>query len=393
MATIVERTQIDTVLREYSAQGWHRTATDVDNRSAAWLADQVRARGVEPEFEEFTIDRVDPLAAYLEVGGQRIEGLPLFDGGFTGPYGVVGSFGTLGSAAAVGLTDTAQNSAALQALTQQRRNSPHRAIVVAALGGRPGLAASNATAFAAPYGPPVLQVAGEERDRLQRWAAEGRQVRAVVHAVRTPAPARNVLAVIAGSDPERAPIGVVTPRSGWWSCAAERGGGIACWLEILRAVQHATPVRTVQFVATSGHELDFLGFETYLLRRPAAATAAAFWLHLGMNIGAADPNQGVLRATDAALLALAVEALAAHRAGPYSSVPVGAPPFGEASNLARRGGRYISLVGPNACFHLPSDTYPEAVNGESISRYAAALAELIVRLATTRDTVPGDDAA
>jgi len=238
----------------------------------------------------------------------------------------------------------------------------------------------------------VLQVAGEERDRLQRWAAAGRQVRAVVHAAQTPAPARNVIAVIAGRDPERAPIGVVTPRSGWWSCAAERGGGIACWLEILRAVQHATPLRTVQFVATSGHEIDFLGFETYLRRRQAAATAAAFWLHLGMNIGAADPNQGVLRATDTALLAVAVEALDAHRAGPYSIAPVGATPVGEANNVARRGGRFISLVGPSAYFHLRSDSYPEAVNVESISCYAAAWAELIVRVATTRDTVPGDAA-
>ena len=46
----------------------------------------------------------------------------------------------------------------------------------------------------------------------------------------------------------------MTPRSGWYSCASERGGGIACWLELMRTLNGRAP-RDVLFVASSGHEL------------------------------------------------------------------------------------------------------------------------------------------
>ena len=40
-----------------------------------------------------------------------------------------------------------------------------------------------------------------------------------------------MIARVAGADAALAPIAVLTPRSGWWHCAGERGGGIAIWLE------------------------------------------------------------------------------------------------------------------------------------------------------------------
>jgi alanyl-tRNA synthetase len=42
------------------------------------------------------------------------------------------------------------------------------------------------------------------------------------------AEAFNVVATVAGQQTDLAPIVVITPRSGWWQCASERGGGLAC---------------------------------------------------------------------------------------------------------------------------------------------------------------------
>src|SRR5689334_4875564 len=64
-------------VREYDQQGIHRTGTTVDERSARWLADQVRRYGLTPALEPFTLSRVDPRACYLQIGGKRIEGLPV----------------------------------------------------------------------------------------------------------------------------------------------------------------------------------------------------------------------------------------------------------------------------------------------------------------------------
>jgi hypothetical protein len=38
-----------------------------------------------------------------------------------------------------------------------------------------------------------------------------------------------------------APVVVITPRSGWWACASERGPGIAAFIELARAAATASP--------------------------------------------------------------------------------------------------------------------------------------------------------
>ena len=73
------RQRIGAVIHAYAEQGFHRTGTDVDRISGNWLADAVRRIGPEPAREEFSLSRVDPVAASLAVNGRRIEGLPLFD--------------------------------------------------------------------------------------------------------------------------------------------------------------------------------------------------------------------------------------------------------------------------------------------------------------------------
>ena len=95
-----------------------------------------------------------------------------------------------------------------------------------------------------------------------------------------------MVAEVAGRDGTLDPVVVITPRSGWWRCAAERGGGLACWLEAIRAMAEARPARRVQFLASSGHELGHLGLDEFLLANPRLVGTAYAWVHLGANIGA-----------------------------------------------------------------------------------------------------------
>src|SRR5258706_5807088 len=57
--------RIAAIVRDYEGQGFHRTATSVDNASGDWLMRQVRDAGLSPARETFTIDRVDPIAVYV----------------------------------------------------------------------------------------------------------------------------------------------------------------------------------------------------------------------------------------------------------------------------------------------------------------------------------------
>ena len=113
-------------IREYDGQGWHRTGTTVDLESAHWLAGLVEEVGVEPVLESFTVDRVVPGESYIEVSGRRIEGLPLFDGGFTGAEGVHGQMGR--HDAKIMLVEGSPILAA-EALDDARRSGNYRALV------------------------------------------------------------------------------------------------------------------------------------------------------------------------------------------------------------------------------------------------------------------------
>jgi hypothetical protein len=57
-------------------------------------------------------------------------------------------------------------------------------------------------------------------------------------------------------------------------------------------------------------------------------------------------------------------------------------PRGEAGNIHRGDGRYISIIGNNALFHNKSDRGPEAVDITIIERFAIAFAMVTKSLAS-----------
>src|SRR5262249_47982180 len=81
------------VIRRYSFEGFHRTATAVDRASADRLLAQARAAGASPRLEPFELSRVDPAGNGVDLDGHHIDGLTMFDAPFTPPDGVSGALG------------------------------------------------------------------------------------------------------------------------------------------------------------------------------------------------------------------------------------------------------------------------------------------------------------
>jgi hypothetical protein len=370
------------VIHGYEQQGFHRTGTAVDQISGDWLASEVREIGLTPTREEFSLSRVDPVSASLVANGRKVEGLPFFDGGFTGPAGIRGRLGNLSSEASIGLTEIPPNAAEAGALGDARRQNRHQAIVVITRGARPGFCPSNAESFLRPFGPPVLQVASEEASFLADCARQGSEAVLTVHVERTQVQAFNVVAGVSGTNKSMAPLVVMTPRSGWWWCASERGGGLACWLEIMRTMRDARPVRDVLFVASSGHEINHRGIDSFIERRPGVVSGAKAWIHLGANIGAAQGPGNHLQASDDEMESRMAEVMVKAGLQVDHRVPRGTVPRGEAENVHRGGGRYISIIGKNDLFHNTSDRGPEAVDLKAIERFASAFAAVAKSLAS-----------
>ena len=361
-------------LAAWDAHGTHRTGTEGDIAGAAWLAREAALLGCAARFEEFALDRLDPIEARLEIDGAALQAVPVFDAPATGPEGVAGRLG--GDIAVAELAPQAVYSGEFERL---RRGSAARGFVVLCRGASPGLSLLNAEAFRAPYGAPAVHVGSEMRDAVLAALAHGAPARLVAASRRTAIRAGNVVVEIGGSRKQGRPLVVMTPRSSWWQSTSERGGGLVCWLESLRALAATSPPREIVFTANSGHELGHLGLDDFLRRRPGweqpPEKDGATWIHYGANIGAAAGALTVMSNREA-LRARATDMLKPDMIAPATQVP-----GGETRDIHRAGGCYLTLVGSNALFHLPQDRWPHAVDVGAIARIAAAAAELVAALA------------
>jgi len=331
--------------------------------------------------ESFPLERIDPLAAYIECDGMRIEGEALCDGPDTAATGVVGPVTDPSGEGLVGVMELSPSDVYGQEYQRMRRESRHRAQVIVTMGGAPGLALFNAEGFRAPFGPPTVQVSSIERDRVRRALARNVPFRVVVQTKRTPTHGRNVVVTIAGRDRSRPAVVVMTPRSSWWQSTSERGGGLVCWLETVRALIAHPPACDVIFAANTGHELGHVGLDDFVARRPGWETKAT-WIHYGANIGATGSKLMIMSAQDD-LRALAAQHLTRAGQKPDLIADKTTIPTGETKDIHKTGGRYLTLVAPpstSPLFHLPQDRWPHAVDVPAIARMAEGMANAVVAL-------------
>jgi hypothetical protein len=315
---------------------------------------------------------------------------------------VHGRLGALTSDASIGVTELTPNAAGAGALGDARKGNRHQAIICITRGGRPGLCPSNADSFLHPFGPPALQVSDEHGEWLLEQARRGTEATVVGSVKRTQATAFNVTATLAGSDRSLPPLVVMTPRSGWYTCASERGGGIVCWLELIRELRQATRARDVVFVASSGHELGHLGINAFVDKRPGIVSRSAAWMHFGANIGAlhansasspANPTTAIppsaslpqargntIQSSDDAMQRMLEQALGAHNLAVGVRMPHDRVPGGEAEVVHRGGGRYVSVIGSNLLFHNPADRGSAVSDAQVIARFVDAFVGIATEL-------------
>jgi len=357
----------------YDGFGPRRAGGAADLASAAWLRDLAAEAGAAARLVPVDFLRVLPGAAQITVDGRVIEGLPLFDGGTTDAEGVAGALGPLGSAAPIGFAEMHPREASLPggAFALARRESRHAAIIVALRTRPDSLAPLNAHDTDAPFGPPVLQVAGREADALRALAARGVAARLVAEATRAPGHSANVRADLPGHGP---PLLLLTPRTSWWTSVAERAGGIFCWLAALRALAGAPGGQPVVALATCGHEIGHIGAHHAFAAEPGLVRDAALTLHLGANLGCAEAPALTVRSNVAGLADRMAAALVA--AGyPVDAIHAvtGGKANGEAHEIETRGGRYLSLIGENPWFHAAEDRWPTCIDLPRVQAIARAV--------------------
>ena len=120
------------IIAEYDGQGIHRTGTEVDLASAAWLKARIDSLGLSAIQDRFDFERVELGSNSLQLDSVTVAGVPMYDGTFTGPEGISGRLGPIGSDAEIGVVQVNSRGGgpASQAARNRGDSSPHRAIVL-----------------------------------------------------------------------------------------------------------------------------------------------------------------------------------------------------------------------------------------------------------------------
>jgi hypothetical protein len=185
-------------------------------------------------------------------------------------------------------------------------------------------------------------------------------------------------------------LAVSTPRSGWTSCAGERGGGVAVWLALARWASRAVQGHDLAFICNSGHEYEYLGAAEAMKAIAPAPAKTRFWLHLGANVAAQDWHEGTGKplpsidpqrflALSPELLPLAREVFAGHVGyeAPYSSAQLAA---GELVEVIAAGFKPAAGVfGIHRYHHVDGDD-ARCVSARNVATTAAAFQAMVTRV-------------
>jgi len=384
MATDPKPTNTDQVARDL--QNWdvirnHRTGSPGDHVTSSWLAQEIVSAGAVPELDALTLERRLPGATRVSDGTHSIDGLPCFDGPLDDGKPVRGRAGPADSDAPIRVVPFVPiGDPALERLREQGACRAVVAVSAAPVGLAPGLAVQNAERFTRPFGPPVLQVSSTASDWLLAAASGGATLEVEVGLDQEPATATNVQTALPGADADLPPVVVMTPKSGWWTCTAERGGGICAWLACIRHFARNGNRRTLIFTANTGHELGHIGLDHYAEEFPDLYRSAHAWVHLGANF-AARGSQIRWQASSDAWLERGRRDLEPLSTGGLVVTPVGTRPFGEARNVFDAGGAYVSLLGSNRWFHNPDDRWPNTVDLDATAGMVSFVLETVAELA------------
>ena len=364
-------------IRAYEEMGDHRTGREADDTTTWWMIEELRKVGVEAEPQTWRFPRVEIHDASIRFGPWDIPAVPTFDCSFTDHQGLTG----------VLRRDNGPGIVVWEfAPDQQERMAPgvYSYFELARSDGASGIimimgdpdghpVVRNAEFPLDPIELPVLQVAPMNAGPI--LDAIGAEATMIVDGGRVDAPADNAIATIPGTDKEATPVTLMTPKSGWYTCAAERGGGIAIWIEVAGRIAANPGRRSLNLVASSGHELHHLGLDHYIRELGDAAREVHAWMHLGASIGSRN-GQASYAASDDELFNVATEALS-QQGLERRAFPVGNAGFGEARNIGEINGRFASFLGGHPYFHSPRDTYDRCIDPDSLAKHTGAVEQIV----------------
>ena len=388
-------------LSRYVGYGGKASGGSGDGATGAWLEQELKGAGFATERLPFSAPWFEPAMAELSTGAHRAGVVPQAIVVPTGAGGVSGPLVRVapslvppsGLAGAIALVDLpAQRwSTALARPIRDTVDAAHAAGAVACVlitNGPTGKALALNTDGRQPiFAKPVAVLAPAEASPFLAAATRGERATLKVAGDGGRRPAWNLIGRIdRGRDRW---VAVSTPRSGWFTCAGERGGGVAAWLALARWAPGALRRYNLAFVANSGHEYEYLGAEHTLNGAMPKPEQTALWLHLGAGVAARDWHElaGALRPLPSAdpqrvlavSTALIEPARAAFRGQPGLEAAYDSAGFtaGELSNVIAAGYSPVAGIFGSHRYHHAREDDERCLDAPATDRVIVALQQLL----------------
>ncbi|GAA0637071.1 hypothetical protein [Brevundimonas lenta] len=292
--------RIEADLVRYVGFGEKRAGGAGDTACGEWLAGELEQAGYVLERQTFQTPFFEASRAELVSGDARAPVLPQPIVIPTGPDGAVGPLVRVDGqgrfkgamAGAIALIDLPHGrwSSALprpvRGPIEAAFAAGAKAAVVITNGPTGKVIALNADGRRPMFPGPVALIAPEHASAFLGMAIEGRDARLSIEGQGGTRPAFNFVGRLdRGKDRW---LAISTPRSGWFTCAAERGPGVAAWLHLARWATTALRDYNLAFICNTGHEYEYLGAAEAMKQIAPPPEATRFWLHLGANVAARD---------------------------------------------------------------------------------------------------------
>lgn len=283
------------LLERYHGFGIKAAGGPGDIACGEWLEGELKALGYACTRQPFEVPAYEGEAPTLIAGTARAELIPQAIVQATGPAGVTGPLFTPGRGQAVsdGIALIVLPYARWSTARGEVERRVHNAIragaagVVLATTGPTGEALALNTPVDKPlFDRPVATMSPRDAEPFIQAAVRGEAATLRIPGRAFRRPAFNVTASLKRGGKKT--IIISTPRSGWFTCAGERGSGLAAWLLLVGwAAKSRLPV-DVALVATSGHEYEYAGGEAFIREAAPPPRDTAMWVHLGANVAARD---------------------------------------------------------------------------------------------------------
>jgi hypothetical protein len=312
------------LVEHYGSMPHHRTGTEYDHETIEWLAAMLRKDGAAVAIDRWSFPQWTAEWS-AEIDGHAIDAIPTF-------YEMV--------------------------------SVSDEPLIVATPHPNGRLYATNRHPIVESVSRPTINIAGRYTDQVDDVVACIDNVRIV------DGWSANVRAHWNGHGPL---VVIATPISGWFSCASERGCGIAIARHLALAL--AIEGRAVDLLFTSGHELFNIGLTHHLVNasydtveKPAAV------VHVGASVAAAGPGTAGLSSQlfvtanrDGAGAQLASLGFHQRTGGKNEKDWIG-----EARQWQNLGVPLLSVAGASDWFHTPDDVATVATSAQLLDIVSVA---------------------